>query len=575
MKPSHKKYIFENAHKKSIREIAEALNLKEKNVRKIIKEAQRPLAPAANANPKEHVEPKSEKLWIYYISITLAGFFVYANVLASKFLFDDIGLIQDNVFIKNFSLWPKLFTQSIWAGAGVKNSFFVYRPLQMSIYLIDYHLWRLNPLGYHLTNIMFHVFAALVLFRLILTLFGNRTWAALTAFLFVVHPIHTEAVAYCAGLADPLVAFFLFLSLLLYVKALNDKKPVFYWTMGIFYLLALLSKEYGLVLLALVSVYHYVFKKRFETQAVLVLAVFSTAYIVLRFCAARGFIAPPPAVRADFFERLPGVFVSIAAYLRLLLFPVHLHMEYGASLFSLADPAALLGCALTAMWLIYTFRSRNKKPWLVFSTLWFFLALVPVSNLFPINAFMAEHWLYVPSVGFFLIAAKILTDFYENKSTRTVSILCALSILTVLASLTVRQNYYWKDAVTFYNQTLKYTPDASRDYNNVGVEYKNQGKTQEAITAFQKAIEIYPKYVEAYNNLGSVYQDAGQNDKAIEYFSKAVEIKPDFAAGHHNLAIAYYYSDQPALAANHFKKAKELGYPVNEKLSKFLEAYLT
>ena len=88
--------------------------------------------------------------------------------------------------------------------------------------------------------------------------------------------------------------------------------------------------------------------------------------------------------------------------MRLMVLPFNLHMEYVARLFAFSDPKVIGGIILLISLLIYAIKARNKNALMSFSILWFFIAIFPVSNLYPINAYMAEHWLYIPSIGFFL-----------------------------------------------------------------------------------------------------------------------------------------------------------------------------
>ena len=114
-------------------------------------------------------------------------------------------------------------------------------------------------------------------------------------------------------------------------------------------------------------------------------------------------------------------------------------------------------------------------------------------------------------------------------------------IATLLSSysfLTVKQNNYWKDAVSFYERTLKYVPDSLRMLSNLGNLYEERGRKEEAIAVYKKAIEIHPYSPYAYNNLGALYYDAGDIGKAASLFKKAVEIEPDYRVAQENLKEA-------------------------------------
>ena len=157
------------------------------------------------------------------VLIALLGFGVYAESLQGEFLLDDYVLVKDNVRIKSWFNLPRLFTEQIAAGGGRK--WHAYRPLQMITYMTDYSLWRLNPRGYHFTNILLHLAAALSIFWLVNLLFGDRLTSLFTTLLFVAHPVHTGAVSYISGRADSLAAAAMVLCLVFYLKNLSSPGP--------------------------------------------------------------------------------------------------------------------------------------------------------------------------------------------------------------------------------------------------------------------------------------------------------------------------------------------------------------
>jgi len=136
------------------------------------------------------------------LSIVLLGIGVYANSLDGAFVWDDQHLIRENPLIKQGNNALKLFQGNILAGYGKESQ--AYRPLQMLTYMADYRLWKLDPRGYHVTSIFWHILAALCVFGLAFRLSANRLLALFAGLLFVSHPIHTEAVSYISGRSDPL-----------------------------------------------------------------------------------------------------------------------------------------------------------------------------------------------------------------------------------------------------------------------------------------------------------------------------------------------------------------------------------
>jgi hypothetical protein len=352
--------------------------------------------------------------------------------------------------------------------------------------MIDYSLWGLNVKGYHFINILLHILAALCIYWLISNLCHIRLLAFITGLLYLAHPIHSEAVSYIAGRADPLSAVFILLSFIFYVKQIRSHKAISLWIAMLFcYLCALLSKEHSLILPLLLLLYHYVFREKIKIKYFLSILGITLLYILSRGIMLRS-IASSTSVNSTLLQRVPGFFVAIAEYFRLLLLPFNLHMEYGSRLFSFMDREAGLGILILFILLIYAFRERGRSRLISFFIFWFFITLLPVSNLYPINAFMAEHWLYLPAIGFFLILANAITFLYNKEKLRAIAVFLIVCLVSFYSYLTVRQNEYWRDSIAFCTRTLRYAPNSWRCHNELGIEYENSRRNKEAVAAIAR-----------------------------------------------------------------------------------------
>jgi tetratricopeptide (TPR) repeat protein len=463
------------------------------------------------------------------ILIALLGFAVYFNSINGKFIWDDEDLIENNAFIKSFSNVTNIFTATIKIEAGREWGF--YRPIQMLTYMIDYSLWKLDVRGYHLTNIFLHVFAALAVFWLINLLYDDWLLSSLAGILFVVCPVHTEAVSYISGRADSLSLLFMLLCFIFYVK----KRRILYLFAVLSYVTALLSRENSLILPGLLLLYHYSFKERIKLGRFLPILGVTGIYVFLRL----GRLATQITYSTTFLERLPGFFAALASYVKLLFFPFNLHMEYGYKQFSFSDFGVILGILILVSLVVYAVRKRETNKLVFFSLSWFFINILPVSNLYPINAYMAEHWLYVPSIGFFIIVAAGISFLFRRKAYRNFSIVLVIGGVSFYSYLTINQNAYWREPLSFYERTLKYAPASARVCNNLGNIYNSMDKKEEAIELYTKAMKISPDYAEAYYNLGVVYKDTARYKEAIAVFEKTIELNPKHARAFNNLGIVY------------------------------------
>ncbi|MBN2119677.1 MAG: hypothetical protein JW734_01300, partial [Candidatus Omnitrophica bacterium] len=334
--------------------------------------------------------------------ISALGFIVYFNSLGGQFIRDDNALVKNNIYIKNPANLAKCFTRNIALGSPEKwNS---YRPLQMFTYMLDYQIWKLKPAGYHLTNILLHILTGIMLYFFIYAVFGDSILSLYTSLLFIAHPVHTQAVSYISGRADSLAAVFLLFCFILYIRFLGLSTKGTFLFMVISYLGALFSRENSLILPGLLILYHFSLKKKFRASSFSALSCIALIYIVLRLTLLKSLLSNI-SYPTTFIQRLPGFFAAMAEYFRLIILPFNLHASYGLKLFSFSDPKVIAGIFVTLILVFYALKKRKQDSLILFSIGWFFMALLPQSNLYPINAYMAEHWLYLPSVGFFLIVA--------------------------------------------------------------------------------------------------------------------------------------------------------------------------
>ncbi len=487
--------------------------------------------------------------------ITLLGIIAYANSLDGEFIWDDNLLIKDNAYVKSWALAPKIFSENFKAGDETGVMF--YRPLQILTYNLDYSLWKLNVKGYHLTNIILHILAALCAWRLAIILFNDLTLALLAASLFVVHPIHTEAVSYISGRTDSLAAIFMLTCFIVYIKlSLSPKSFSLWFVMASSYILALLSKETSLVLPGLLLAYHYVFRKNIRIKPFLLLCALGAAYLTLRFTLLEyGRLSLSPV--ASSWERIPGFFTAITNYIKLLFLPFSLHMDYGREFFPFSRPQAIIGMVILIFLLVYAFRNKHRTI-LSFSILWFFVSIIPASNIYPISFYMAEHFLYLPSLGFFFILAKKINDLFKIDRFKLLAVSLSISLLFFYSCLTIEQNNYWKEPIAFYQRTLKYSPDQAKLYYNLGAAYYAKGEKEEAITSFTTATKDNPGYTQAYLNAGKVYESLNKKNEAKKFFKKAVEINPRYADAYLSLAAVYYGEREYAEAITLYKKALQI-----------------
>jgi tetratricopeptide (TPR) repeat protein len=497
-----------------------------------------------------------------------AALAVYLNALPNAFVWDDLHLIVNNPAIKRWDRLAALFAADLFPPSVPSH---YYRPLQALTYLVDYHLWGLTPAGYHLTSALLHGATAVLLYRLAHALTRDAPAALAAATLFAVHPIHTEAVTYVSGRSDPLSAPFLLAALLAFLRARG--RPPGRWSAlsAAAFLLALLAREAALGLVLLVPLVDAAVRHRDaeppgsvpawqRARRYLPYAGVLFLYLALRVSAV-GTGAPPAATAAVSLPlRLLTMLEVTARYLGLLLVPVNQHMERVIAPAASPLAPAVLGSAVVVAGLVAVAVACRRRAWPVtFGLAWFGVALLPVSNVVPLATFMAEHWLYVPSMGLFVAAGWSLARLAARGWRRAAAATAAAAIL-VYGGATVHRNRDWRDAVAIYQATLAHAPHSVRALTNLGHAYQEAGRLDDAVAAYRRAMAVggdrpveapgpaagdprgasapVPgELADAHNNLGNVYRQQGRFEEAAGEFRAASAINPRLVAAYDNLGV--------------------------------------
>ncbi len=487
--------------------------------------------------------------------IVILGLSLYSNCSNGNFIWDDHGLIKGNDHIKNWSNLPKIITENFGAGYGDRSNF--YRPLQTVVHMACYSLWGLKTTGYHLIAILTHILAAVILYFLLRNLFQGKNISFVASLLFVAHPINAEAVCYISGLSDPLSLVFMLACLLFYIKSIYLKNMALYILALLSFVFALLSKENAVVLPFLILLYHYAFGKRIAIKKLVPFFSILMGYTLLRLTIL-GPLGRSPLTVFGLWERVPGFFAAITSYLRLLLLPLDLHMEYGNKLFKLTDINVMLGLIISFSLIIFAFIKKKDNTILFFGIGWFFITLLPVSNIYPISySFMMEHYMYVPALGPFLILSGLLCHPSKNKTSAFFLRFLTVALLIFYSCLTVKQAEYWKEPVTFYKRTLKYAPDSWRFYNELGMEYANMGNDAGAEAAYREALKINPDAIGIYYNLGNLYKKMGDKESSLAMYKTANGINAKSVQYYYEIGSQFKAAGRYVEAMALFKKALE------------------
>jgi tetratricopeptide (TPR) repeat protein len=413
-----------------------------------------------------------------------------------------------------------------------------YYPVLHSAFWIEHRLWGDNPVGYHLLNVLLHAAVACLAALALRRLGQSERVAWLAAFLFALHPVAVESVAWISEQKNTLSAFFYLLAALAYLRFDRDRGRGWYgMALGCFGL-ALLSKSVTATLPAALLVIFWWRRGRLSWRRdVLPLAPWFalgaatgllTAWVERKFIGAEGAVFSLSLLQRGL---LAGRVVCF--YLGKVLWPAPLSFVYPRWSVDPAAPwAYLFPLAVAATGLaLWRLRRRGRGPLAAF--LFFVGTLFPALgfvNVYPfIFSYVADHFQYLAMLGVIALAAAAWERWARG------SLPVAAAVLGVLGALTWRQAHAYRDAESLYRVTLDRNPASWLAHDNLGVILAETGRLSEALPHYEAALRLRPDYPLGYYNLGNALARAGRIPEAIAAYREALRLKPDYFNARNNL----------------------------------------
>ncbi len=562
---------------------------------------------------QQNRNPSGRTTLVFSIIAAAVTFAAYLPSLSNGFInWDDPAYVYANPDIRVFNLD---FIKWAFTHVAVSN----WHPLTIISLALDRALWGLNPLGYHLTNAVFHSSNTLLVCLLAAGLVraglgdgdelaGKKAVAAglVTALLFGLHPLHVESVAWVSERKDVLSTFFFLLALLSYLSYVRGpakgqgRGAGWYAATLLFFAFGLLSKPMVITLPVVLLILDVYPLERLTRAAIARAVIEKVPFFALSGASAAVTVWAQKTggaiLSTGTYPLATRLFVAVRAsifylYKMILPFglapyyprPTHIHtlsLEYAGSLAAFVIISAF--CALA-----YKRQKLYAAAWL-----FYLVTLLPVIGIVQVGGqAAADRYTYLPGLAPFFLAGVGASLLYRRRALFTAVVAV---VAFVLAVLTVNQITVWRNSVTFWSYEIKMYPrsvpiayinramayeDAGRLkealadydralelnsgyaplYNNRGLVLNSLGRYQEAITDFTRAIELDPRYADAYSNRGLALEHLGRYGAAVADFKAAVGLDPQLGAAYYNLANAYSEMGEYELALEAQKKAAELG----------------
>ena len=558
----------------------------------------------------EVTQHKNSTLILICLVLTILTVITFWQLKDCGFItFDDDIYVYENASVQSVLNWNSI-SRAFSSELAEKSGF--WHPVTWLSLMLDYQIFGLNPHGYHLINLLFHVMNTILLFLIFYRMTKTLWQSAFVACLFAIHPLHAESVAWIAERKDVLCSFFWMLTMGAYSYYVEYPEFRRYFLVLLFFVLGLMAKSmlvtlpFVLLLLDCWPLQRFqkirldykiqtevcslatsnkqkwnsqkkhavkgsleakkstnpkykwalIYPILWEKVPLFILAILSG---IVTYVAEQKVGAIESIKAFPLSIRVANAFFSYITYIWKMIWPTNLAVYYPYP--ESWIPWQVFGSVLLfiAVTLGVVWMAR-RFPYLAVGWFWYTGTLIPVIGIVQIYNFaMADRYTYIPLIGLFIMVAwgvpGLLKQWrYRKEAFFTLSVFGILC----LCIITGTQVGYWQNSIKLFEHVLKVTDHNSVAYSNLGNAHYALGNYRQAIEDYDKAIEIDPHNAEAYSNRSVAYKGLGNYKQAIEDLDRAIEIEPRDAAAYSNRGIAYSNLNNYRQAINDFNRAIEI-----------------
>ena len=525
--------------------------------------------PSTSSSPPE---ARNHRLVVFLALLLAAGTAaVYAPAMRNGFVnVDDPDYVTRNPHVLGGLTWPDIR----WAlGSSYPSS--NWHPLAWISHMVDVQIYGRNPAGHHLSSVLLHMLAVVLLFLLIESATGRALRSAAVAAIFAVQPLNVEAVAWISERKSVLCVLFFLLAIGAY--GWYAKKPgvgrylwvVLFFGLGITAKVMVIPFPFALLLLdywplarlpgtdaqGKPQAFFAAFRALvIEKIPLFLMAAAGGAVTVYVHSREHALTASMP-----FAWRFKNAIFSYVAYLAKAIWPVGLAPYYPHPENTLAwITVALAGLALLAITsAVWRFRQRK---YLLMGWLWYLGTMLPMIGFIQTGRQgMADRFMHIPIMGLLFAVVWLIADLAAEKHwQKEIAIAIFLLALAPYAAVTIKQIGYWRDSYTLFGRTLEVTKNNGFAENDFGVALMERGEPDLAAPHFLAAVRFSPDLASPHYNLAVLLQKHNQLKDAEHEYRAALALSSDQAEivqSHNNLGVLYLSESKYDAATQDFSEA--------------------
>ena len=472
--------------------------------------------------------------------LLLCIFLIYIPALQNGFTnWDDTWYVTENSLLSDFSFTGLAY----WFTHYFHGQ---YSPIGNVVTATIYHISGYQPFLYHLVSLLLHICNVFLVIKLLKKLTHNATISYFVGFLFALHPLQTESIAWVAAIKIPLYVFFTLIALLLYLKYIETGKIKWYLLAFIPFLFAYGSKEQALTIVgSMIFIDYFCHRNLLSRKVILEKIPWLILGILMglnSIAATASFGIVTPAHDFGFNEQLLLPSVAFITYLWKLLIPAGMTAIYPYP--DITDQVFpwyyYLSVVAVVAVIAAFFYFRKKNKYITFGIGFFVANIILVLQIVPTrNVLIADRYVYLSGIGYFLIFGWLFEKMLRQGSLwKILSISVVVLWLCALSVTTFSRNKVWQNTKTMWTDVTQKQPDALIAWYNLAGYYFDNQEYEKAAPAYAEVLRINPGYVNGLYNYGNTFFHLKKYNLAEQQYIKALTINPNNRDSRMNLFMA-------------------------------------
>jgi len=520
--------------------------------------------------------------------IVFLTFAAYSNIFDNDFIMDDFDYIVDWPLIQDLSNLPKFFVgYTPPNGQGG-----IFSPFKTLVHALNYNFFGLNVLGHHIFSLVGYLIAIILIYKISYFFLKKRFETFLCTLLFALHPVHVEYVTSMTGSVDAVGVMFLFISFYFYIN-IQEKSETsskvsgkkLYVASLIFAFLSIFLHELCIVLPIMFLWYDFCFRKKevFSTKEIKRIVPYfamSLVYAVAKLITL-GTVTRGKYLYDSFSLTMFVAIKAFAKYVYISFLPItltHNHViskgiySFAQSDFdrvavlnqSVFEPQVFLSLVVLGVICYFAVKMYKSRPLITFCIGWFFIGLLPGSNIIPSGVYFAERYLYAGSLGFCLLFGLYFAKLFEGeesilkiKKSYIATVLLIVIVLFCIFRIRIR-NDEAQSEISIYESAVRANPQSALMKTDLGIVYTKKKMQDKALMILNEAVLIREDDPDIYFAFYNAYSLSEDYEKAASSLVKAIKLNPEFAEAYYNLAGIYAYQGKRSEAETSLNRAVDL-----------------